>query len=381
MSDKDKIKELFSNELKNLTSNVDPSLWNGIASGIGTSAGVGGSILSNLSIAAKSMIIVSAVVIAGVTTVLVTSTSDVRSNDPENEPAKEEVVLHSTDEPTDTESTIGSSSQEIEENTNLLESFKSSNTTADNVQYEKQESTEKQKIVDIQKQDNISSDVGSYDVVDVISSIDREENVDLPIKKSKHQGDSQSNEVISTTIDNQEEKEEEIIPLSIDLQVEKLSNQHYVFRVESSLDADIWVDLGNNQIKRGNIIEYIFEQPGEYIITAIAEKDGLEVFDEHTLKIEVEGKITQLPNVFSPDGDGVNDLFFIGHEGIADFQLTIFNKKSEVVFETNNPDFKWDGLHMKTLQKVDPGNYFYIIVANDELGNSINKYEQVSIYY
>ena len=49
------------------------------------------------------------------------------------------------------------------------------------------------------------------------------------------------------------------------------------------------------------------------------------------------------PNAFSPDGDGVNDLFGpVGHE-ITEFEMTIFDRWGQTVYTTTNPATLWDG--------------------------------------
>lgn len=51
-----------------------------------------------------------------------------------------------------------------------------------------------------------------------------------------------------------------------------------------------------------------------------------------------------VPNAFTPNGDGLNDLFRIrGGAGIQDFSMQIFNRWGKLIFETNDPQIGWDG--------------------------------------
>jgi len=54
-----------------------------------------------------------------------------------------------------------------------------------------------------------------------------------------------------------------------------------------------------------------------------------------------------VPNAFTPDGDGVNDLFrpIISGDNYEDYLLMVFNRWGELVFETNNPTMGWDGAY------------------------------------
>jgi gliding motility-associated-like protein len=64
-----------------------------------------------------------------------------------------------------------------------------------------------------------------------------------------------------------------------------------------------------------------------------------------------------IPNVFSPNGDGLNDFFFV--EGITGTNNTvkIFNRWGRIVFEARNYNNNWNG------GEVSDGTYFYEIIV------------------
>jgi gliding motility-associated-like protein len=69
----------------------------------------------------------------------------------------------------------------------------------------------------------------------------------------------------------------------------------------------------------------------------------------------------ELPNIFTPNGDGVNDVFkAIRNEYSGLFTIKIFNRWSTVVFESNDPNFEWDGNNQKTGQPCPDGTYYYV---------------------
>lgn len=70
-----------------------------------------------------------------------------------------------------------------------------------------------------------------------------------------------------------------------------------------------------------------------------------------------------IPNVFSPNNDGINDLFSL--KGIPKgYGFIILNRWGNVVFETNNPSVEfWDGTFRRQL--CSDGVYFYKI-TNEE---------------
>jgi len=73
-----------------------------------------------------------------------------------------------------------------------------------------------------------------------------------------------------------------------------------------------------------------------------------------------------LPNVFSPNGDGVNDLFsaLVPYNYVESIHIQIYNRWGQVIFETTNPDVDWDGKHMETGTLVPDGVYYYLCTVN-----------------
>ena len=69
----------------------------------------------------------------------------------------------------------------------------------------------------------------------------------------------------------------------------------------------------------------------------------------------------QVPNAFSPDGDGINDDFMIVHDGIEEFSMQIYNRWGELVYQTDDTDYPWTGLYKGKDCQQDA--YVYIISA------------------
>jgi gliding motility-associated-like protein len=70
----------------------------------------------------------------------------------------------------------------------------------------------------------------------------------------------------------------------------------------------------------------------------------------------------QLPNVFTPNGDGINDLFVSLNlnDVVQKVNMKIFNRWGQLVYETDDPAINWDGSFKKTSTKVPTGVYYYI---------------------
>lgn len=68
-----------------------------------------------------------------------------------------------------------------------------------------------------------------------------------------------------------------------------------------------------------------------------------------------------LPNVFTPNGDRVNDLFVpFPYRGVKEIDLQVFNRWGQLVFTTKDPDIRWDGTLENSGEPVPDGVYFYI---------------------
>ena len=65
------------------------------------------------------------------------------------------------------------------------------------------------------------------------------------------------------------------------------------------------------------------------------------------------------PNVFTPNGDGENDKFYIKGIGVSSYYLKIFSRWGELIFESNNLEDQWDGTYNG--EPVSNGTYVYSI--------------------
>jgi gliding motility-associated-like protein len=74
---------------------------------------------------------------------------------------------------------------------------------------------------------------------------------------------------------------------------------------------------------------------------------------------ELGGSQLYIPNAFTPNNDGQNDLFLPIGQGIADFNMLIFDRWGEKIYETDDFTIGWNGL-FKT-EMVQQGIYVYVI--------------------
>jgi len=72
-------------------------------------------------------------------------------------------------------------------------------------------------------------------------------------------------------------------------------------------------------------------------------------------------EVYRLPNVFTPNGDGFNDLFIpYPYDFVEKVDMRIFNRWGGLVYKTDNPDINWDGKNIMTGEDSSDGVYFYV---------------------
>jgi gliding motility-associated-like protein len=98
---------------------------------------------------------------------------------------------------------------------------------------------------------------------------------------------------------------------------------------------------------------------GCYYVTAVDSVDNESLPSVRLCLDECSNYI--LPNVFSPNNDGENDLFRpLRTSYVEKVDMKIFNRWGLLVYETDDPDINWDGKLSGSNSLVTPGVYYYI---------------------
>ncbi len=144
-------------------------------------------------------------------------------------------------------------------------------------------------------------------------------------------------------------------------------------------DVDFWTDLTNNENAiwvfnevdyfTSDFISYHFSNEGNYTVQLSIENE-FGCTDSTEIIIEVTSPSTiYLPNSFTPDGDEYNNIFKAEGEGITSFQMQIFNRWGELLFESYDMNTGWDGTYHGRI--VEQGTYIWKLVY--ALDNSTEK--------
>lgn len=114
---------------------------------------------------------------------------------------------------------------------------------------------------------------------------------------------------------------------------------------------------------------HIYYIPGEYSVKLTIESDLHCIDSMRFEKIVVDPSELDIPNVFTPNDDGLNDRFMVQKKSLKFISVEVFSRSGKMVYnfsgegeELQNWD-GWDGKVNKSSADASPGVYFYIIRA------------------
>lgn len=106
------------------------------------------------------------------------------------------------------------------------------------------------------------------------------------------------------------------------------------------------------------------------IIRIILFFSGFLIFSEN-LSAQTEGELL-IPNIFTPNNDGHNDLFKFSGKPLSSLSCLIFNRYGLKLYEWNTVQGGWDG-RTAGGEMVPEGVYFFILEYKDQSGGTEKK--------
>ena len=135
-------------------------------------------------------------------------------------------------------------------------------------------------------------------------------------------------------------------------------------------DSYLW-DFGFGATSEEENPVHVYPAAGTYEIRLIAFTNQ-NCADTIVQTIRVDNVTLHAPTAFSPNGDGSNDEFYVGYVGIRSLTVKIFSRWGHQVYESDNPDFRWNGVYKN--DQVPEGVYVYVIQG---VGENDRQYERV----
>ena len=97
-----------------------------------------------------------------------------------------------------------------------------------------------------------------------------------------------------------------------------------------------------------------------------------------TLLVRIYDNRIYVPNVFTPNGDGINDRLFVNLAGVRQLHyFRVFNRYAKIIFETSDATTGWDGRFNNVLQPMD--TYVWMVEVIDKFGNNTIKTGSVTL--
>jgi len=150
------------------------------------------------------------------------------------------------------------------------------------------------------------------------------------------------------------------------------------FNRAASPDVVSWLwDFGDGDTSRQPNPIHQYTAPGTYdVCQVVANAQGC----TDTLCMPVEALITiinDLPSAFTPNGDGVNDIFMVRGFGISKMTLRVYNRQGLLVFESRTPSIGWDGTYKGVPQPMDA--YAWTLDVEYFTGEKVRKKGDVTL--
>lgn len=131
--------------------------------------------------------------------------------------------------------------------------------------------------------------------------------------------------------------------------------------------------------------EYTFTESGTfgvrfYVTYSTGEEGATELEEEYDpITIVISESSLHVPNAFSPNGDGINDVFNVSHKSLVKFDAYIFNRWGQRLYHwgLSEIDNGWDGTYNGT--QVKDGVYFIVVNAVGSDGVKYNVKQDVNI--
>ena len=140
-----------------------------------------------------------------------------------------------------------------------------------------------------------------------------------------------------------------------------------------------WWDFGDGNSSTEFEPTHRYQEAGHYDITLIVTSqygcsDTLTI--ERAVYADDGGKYL-IPNTFTPNGDGKNDIFIPELFGVTNFHMEIYNRWGELLYETEDQNSGWDGYYRGQLSSQDV--YVFKVKMKFLSGNSVVRTGDVTL--
>ncbi len=128
--------------------------------------------------------------------------------------------------------------------------------------------------------------------------------------------------------------------------------------------------FGDGMTSQEQSPSYMYNEVGTYLVDLAVTTD-FGCSDTVSYSVIVEPQFTfYIPSAFTPNDDGLNDFFFGAGEHVVAYNMQVYDRWGERIFESDAMDYKWDGSYKG--MPVESGQYVYRFTVTDWKGELHN---------
>jgi gliding motility-associated-like protein len=123
----------------------------------------------------------------------------------------------------------------------------------------------------------------------------------------------------------------------------------------------------------------VYNAPGTYTVKLYGFKGNCNASVTHTIQVDLPSSLT-IPNIFSPNGDNVNDVYFLKADNLGEISFTITDRWGHLVYElaSHSGNVMWDGKNQAG-QEMSEGVYFYTLKATGNDGQTYDQHGTITL--
>ena len=140
------------------------------------------------------------------------------------------------------------------------------------------------------------------------------------------------------------------------------------FSTPSSAVSTEWFFGDGSETVKGNNVNHLYTTPGSYLVTLkTTDENGVSHVEVKRVEVLSDLTISNIPNVFTPNGDGLNDEFSVKVAEGVDIEVSIFDTGGKLVHRFTGSENSWNG-KINNVRDAEAGTYFYVIFATGQNG-------------
>jgi gliding motility-associated-like protein len=140
---------------------------------------------------------------------------------------------------------------------------------------------------------------------------------------------------------------------------------HFESVLQDTISFTYQWDFGDGIFASGPIVKHTYAQQGEFLVSLTVSDGSISETISREMKVQA---LSDISNVFTPNGDGENDLFVIHTDGLSRYTLIVYSRTGTIVHRSTSVTPVWDG-RTPAGEYVHPGIYYYVVRIGNESGD------------